>query len=354
VIQLDGLGYGPFFAAQLELLAQPELVAARVVADGRDLFPLAGCAACFGEVSGKLRQSIREGLTDRPVVGDWVAVTEHGDRAVIHHVFDRRTQLRRRAAGSDAHSQTIAANVDVFFVVTAVGRDFNPRRLERYITAVWDSGASPVVVLNKTDLCAEVETLLQSIEASAPTVPIVAVSARVGSGIDALRAQLGRGLTAAFIGSSGVGKSSLVNLLTGEDRQPTAAIGVEGKGRHTTSRRELLALSGGGALIDTPGLREFGIVDAGPGLDVTFADVAEFACRCRFGDCTHADEPGCAVVDAVARGALPAVRLESYQRLRREVAAAEARRNPVLGSNSKKRWKSIRKIQKALLKSDGK
>jgi ribosome biogenesis GTPase / thiamine phosphate phosphatase len=354
VIEIEDLGYGPFFAAELSLLAEPALVAARVAADGRDLFPLAGRAAWFGELSGKLRQRIGEGRSDRPVVGDWVAVTEQGDRAVMHHVLDRRTQLRRRAAGSDSLPQTIAANVDVYFVVTAPGRDLNPRRLERYLTAVWDSGASPVVVLNKIDLAEQVEPLLGCIVEVAPAVPIVPVSARVGSGIDALRAHLGRGLTAAFIGSSGVGKSSLVNLLTGEDRQPIAAIGIDGRGHHTTSRRELLLLAGGGVLIDTPGLREFGMAAAGSGLDFAFADLVQFAGHCRFGDCTHSDEPGCAVVDAVARGALPAVRLESYQRLRAEAAAAEARRNPVLGANSKKRWKAVGKLRRHLAKSSDK
>lgn len=348
------MGYSPFFSVQFELLGQPELVAARVAADGRNQFPLIGCGASFGTPSGKLRQEMEDGRVDHLAVGDWVAATEHGALAVIHHVLDRRTQLQRRAAGSDARCQTIAANVDVYLVVTAAGRDLNPRRLERYVTAVWDSGATPVVVLNKTDLAEDVDILLRRIEAAAPAVPIVPVSAHLGSGLDAVRAHLGRGRTVAFIGSSGVGKSTLLNRLVGQEHQPTAVVGPDGLGRHTTTRRELLLLEGGGALIDTPGLREFGMVELGAGLDATFADVASFASSCRFGDCTHTNEPGCAVVEAVACGALSAIRLDSYQRLRTESAAAQARRDPVLGANSKKRTKAISRSVKAMAKLDGK
>ncbi|HMA96570.1 MAG TPA: ribosome small subunit-dependent GTPase A [Polyangiaceae bacterium] len=351
MIQLEFLGYGPFFSAQLELLARPELVAARIGADAQDVFPLVGCDAPFGEVTGKLRQAMEARQSERPVAGDWVAVTLHGDRAAIHAVLGRRTQLQRRAAGSDALAQTVAANVDVYFVVTATGRDLNPRRLERYLTAVWNSGASPVIVLNKTDLVDEIESSTHRIELVAPAVPIIAASAHTGSGVELLREHLGPGITGAFVGSSGVGKSSLVNRLLGEHRQPIASVGVDGRGSHTTTRRELVLLNSGGILIDTPGLREFGVLDTGRGLDITFADIAGFAQGCRFRDCSHTDEPGCAVLEAVAQEALPRERLESYRRLQKEAAAAEARRNPTMANNPKRRWKAVKNSLRQYLKS---
>jgi ribosome biogenesis GTPase / thiamine phosphate phosphatase len=354
VTQLERIGYGPFFAAQLELLNQQNFVAARVAADARENFPILGARAAFAEPSGRLRLAIEEGHAPRPAVGDWLAVSESDNLATIHHVLDRRTCLRRRAAGTDGNLQIIAANVDVYFIVTAVGRDFNPRRLERYLTAVWDSGASPVLVLNKCDLAESVEPLIRAIGEVAPAVPTVCVSATTGNGVDTLQAYLQPGTTGAFIGSSGVGKSSLMNLLCGDTRQQTSPVGPEGKGRHTTSRRELVTLPNGGVLIDTPGLREFGLAEVGHGLDVVFADVLKVAADCHFADCTHTNEPDCAVTLAVAEGVLPSARLQSYLRLRAEAEAAELRRSPQQAGNSKKRWKSIHKSAKTLYKITGK
>jgi ribosome biogenesis GTPase len=349
VNHLELLGYTPFFAAQAELLNEPHLVPARVVADARDTLPIIGTKATWAHPSGRLRLAIDTGDAERPAVGDWLLVADEGDTAVIHHVLDRRTSLKRRAAGSDTRTQVIAANVDVFFVVTAVGRDYNPRRVERYLTAVWESGASPVVVLNKADLAESVQPMLGEV---ALAVPIVSVSAQTGQGIDALSAYLGEGASAAFIGSSGVGKSTLVNRLLEDNKQSTLPLGIAGKGKHTTSRRELIALPSGGVLIDTPGLREFGIVEL-DGLDATFADIVELARACHFTDCTHTEEPGCAVNAAVAAGELPCERLASYLRLRQEAEAAQRRRN-VGQSNSKKRWKAIHKSVKALYKTSNK
>ncbi len=281
-------------------------------------------------------------------------MSESGDLATIHYVLDRRTCLRRRAAGTDAGVQVIAANVDVYFIVTAVGRDFNPRRLERYLTAVWDSGASPVLVLNKCDLAESVEPLIQTICEVAPAVPTVCVSATTGNGVDTLQAHLEPGVTAAFIGSSGVGKSSLANRLQDDTRQRTSPVGPEGKGRHTTVRRELITLPQGGVLIDTPGLREFGLAEVGHGLDIVFADVLEIARMCHYADCSHTSEPGCAVTLAVAEGTLYSARIQSYLSLRAEAEAAQMRRSPEQLANSKKRWKVIHKSAKAFYKTSGK
>lgn len=354
MFSLEQLGYSPFFSAQIELIAQEELNVARISADGRDVFQLAGVESSLGELSGKLRQRVQTHHLDRPIVGDWVTVSQHGARAVIHHVLERRTLLLRRAAGSDAQAQAIAANVDRYFIVTAPGEDFSQRRLERYLTAVWNSGASPVLVLNKTDLAEASEPLAQRLAEVALAVPIVMVSAQTGAGLDTLLRHLERGLTAAFIGSSGVGKSSLLNRLLEHNHQPTSTLDATGRGRHTTTQRELVVLPNGAVVIDTPGLREMGLVEEGSGLDAAFADITALSEHCRYTDCTHASEPGCTVVQATLDGTLPAARLESYHRLRREVAATAARRDPAQIANSKKRWKSIHKQVRALGKTNPK
>jgi ribosome biogenesis GTPase len=269
---------------------------------------------------------------------------DDAERAVIHHVLERRTALVRRAADTDAISQIIAANVDLVAIVTSANRDLNPRRLERYLTAVWDSGAAPLVVLNKVDLVAAATPLLEAIAAVALAVPVVQVSALTGQGIDGLRAYLGPGTTAGLVGSSGVGKSSLVNRLLGAETQAVRAIrDDDARGRHTTTRRELIVLPGGGVLIDTPGMRELGLIADAGGAAAAFADITDLAQGCRFGDCRHESEPGCAVKAALAVGTIPRERWESYRKLQREIAAAEARRDPLLAANTKRRWKTIHK-----------
>jgi len=351
-MSLVSLGYGPYFSAQLELLDRPDLVPARLLSEGRDVCHLGGTVAALGELSGKLRREL--GPLDRPAVGDWVAVADDGHRAIIHRVLDRRSALLRRAAGSSGAGQVVAANVDLFFVVTSANLDFNPRRLERYLAAVWDSGASPVVVLNKIDLAGDLDALAAELEAVALGVPIARVSATTGAGLDELRAHLAPGLTIALIGSSGVGKSSIINRLLGDDSLAVQGLRNDDKGRHTTTRRELLLLPGGGILIDTPGMRELGLIEDAGGIDASFADIAELAAGCRFADCGHDAEPGCAVTAAIATGELPADRLASYRKLLREVAAAERLRDPAKARRSKQRWKAIHMAMRARKKVDPK
>jgi ribosome biogenesis GTPase len=351
---LASLGFGPFFFAQRELLERPDLVPARVAGESPGVYQLIGCRAALGELSGKLRHEL--GGLARPGVGDWVAIADSGDRAIIHHVFDRRTAMVRRAAGPSGGPQMIAANVDVFLIVTSANRDLNQRRLERYLTAIWDSGAEPVVVLNKTDLAdAEtVDAMVARIGEVNLGVTVVAVSAATGAGMDGLARQLGAGRTVGLVGSSGVGKSSLVNRLLGRELIATAAIDDDDRGRHTTTRRELIVMPGGGVLVDTPGMRELGLVDDDGGLEASFADITALGEACRFRDCAHQGEPGCAVEAAVADGALDAGRLAGYRKLVRELAAAERRSDPVAAGKHRQRWKQIHMGMRARSKVDPK
>jgi ribosome biogenesis GTPase / thiamine phosphate phosphatase len=348
LIALEDLGFGPFFATQFDPLvrARPGLVPARIAADGAGIYHLLGSQARLGELSGRLRHEL-SGI-NRPAVGDWVAVTDDAERAVIHHVLRRRTAMIRRAADTDATAQMIAANVDVFCLVTSANRDLNPRRIERYLTAVWESGANPVVVLNKVDLVDDLPPLRQAVAAVALGVPTVEVSALTGVGVDALRAHVGRGTTVGLVGSSGVGKSSLINRLVGREVQHVSEIREDdARGRHTTTRRELVLLPGAGVLVDTPGMRELGLIEDDGGIDAAFADIAEIAKACRFNDCLHESEPGCAVQAALYAGGLAANRLQSYRKLQREIAAIERRRDPVLAANERRRWKTIHKELRA-------
>ena len=348
---LHALGFDAFFAAQREPLPA-QCVPARVAAEGQSSFHLIGCRAPLGDLPGRLLSSQHK--VQRPVVGDWVAVIDGAERASIQHLFERRTALVRRAAGTLAEPQVVAVNVDVFFVVTAANRDFNERRLERYMAAVWNSGATPVLVLNKIDLAAEREPLLEAIGEAANGATVVHASAKSGEGLDALRAYVETGKTVGFVGSSGVGKSSLMNCLLGREAQAVGGVRSDERGRHTTTARQLILLPGGGVLIDTPGMRELGLIDDAGGIETSFTDVLTFAERCKFRDCAHAGEPGCAVAAAVASGELPAERFASYRKLLAEVAAAQRRQDPVLAGRTKARNKQINRALRARAKLDPK
>ena len=281
------------------------------------------------ETAGLLRHRA-EGGGDLPVVGDWVALERitDSDSAIVRAVLPRHTFLSRRGAGRGTREQIVAANVDLAFLVMGLDGDFNLRRLERFLVMVLDGGVKPVVVLSKTDLCDGLEGRCQAVAAVAPDVPVVPISSLRGQGLEELRALLEPGLTATLLGSSGVGKTTLINRLLGRDLLTTGAVRErDDRGRHTTTHRHLLALPDGGLMIDNPGIRELQPWASDEGLDAVFDDVRAVATRCRFRDCTHLDEPGCAVRESVENGSLDVDRLHSLQKLEREQRSLEIRKD---------------------------
>ena len=316
---LEGLGWDPTFAAAFHELARPGLVPGRVALGQRGLY-VVGTAE--GEKSGALAGRLRHRAArpaELPAVGDWVAIAVQGKTATIHAVLPRRSAFSRKLAGLATHEQVVAANVDTLFLVCGLDEDFNPRRIERSLVLAWESGASPVLLLNKAD--AVHEARLDEARLAAPSVPVHVVSGLVGTGLDDLTPYLVRGQTVALLGSSGVGKSTLINRLAGQDVQATREVRArDGRGQHATTRRELIRLPGGALLIDTPGWRELQLWAEGDGLDRAFEDVAVLAAGCRFRDCAHGEEPGCAV-----RAALAPDRLRSYRKLQAELWALSAR-----------------------------
>lgn len=296
-------------------------------------------------VSGRFRFDAAS-PEDFPAVGDWVTLeaVEGGGSAVIHAVLPRATRFARPARGDTASAQVVAANVDVVLLVSGLDHDFNLRRLERYLALAWSSGAEPVVVLNKADMCDDVPGRVADVGLVAPGVPVRVLSALDGTGLDSLMPLLEPGKTVALLGSSGVGKSTIVNALLGFERQATGAVRADDqRGRHTTTMRELVATPSGALLIDSPGMRSVGMWEVDEGLADTFADVERFATDCRFNDCTHEGEPGCAVQRAIAAGELPQARLESQRKLARESAALAARVDPQTRARHRARWRTIHK-----------
>jgi ribosome biogenesis GTPase len=347
--ELAALGWSPSRAEEFVPHAAAGCVPARVAAQHRGGYVVYGEGGDRpAEVAGQLRHASL-GPADLPAVGDWVAVRDAEDAAAatIHSVLPRQTAFSRKAAGEGVE-QVVAANVDVVFLVGAFGADLNVRRLERYIAAGWESGADPVIVLNKSDLADDLAGATAEVEAIAFGVPVHAVSAAGGTGLDGLARHLEGNRTGALLGSSGVGKSSLVNRLLGSERQDVADLRADGRGRHTTTYRELIPLPGGGLVLDTPGMRELGLWDAGDGVDQTFADVAALAADCRFSDCAHEGEPGCAVLAAVEDGRLPAERLESYRKLLRELQHLEVKGDPrALAEARKHRRRFARSLRRS-------
>ena len=273
-----------------------------------------------------------------PAVGDWVVVCDGpGERDAIEALLPRRTKVSRKTPWLKAEEHILVANVDTVMLVTGLDADFNPRRLERYLTAAWDSGADPVIVLTKLDVLDDTDKLVEA-EAVAVGVPVHAVSNVTGEGLDELRALLRPTKTFVLLGSSGTGKSTLANRLAGRTVMDTGDLRNDGRGRHTTRHRQLLMMPGGAILIDTPGLRELQVWEGD--LDSAFADIAELAAQCRFNDCAHSSEPDCAVTEALATGELDADRWQNYVKLQRELRAVEARSSRRIQRELKSRWRA--------------
>ncbi len=317
---------------------------ARVIREHRGVYALVSEAGeMLAEVTGRFRHRAQT-RCDFPAVGDWVVSEQPApsSRAVIHSVLPRRSAFVRRSAGAKSEEQVVAANVDTVFLVSGLDHDFNLRRIERYLTLAYDSGAAPVIVLNKADLHGNLEQARQQVEAVACGVPILLVSAATGMGLGALRAALPPGTTGALLGSSGVGKSTLVNAMLGRELLRTAAVREDdSRGRHTTTHRELIPLPGGAVLIDTPGMRELQLIGDDSSLARSFDEIAELGRQCRFKDCSHTEEPGCAVQAALADGRLDAERYESYLRQRKELRHHQMEQDVHMQIEEKKRWKAI-------------
>jgi ribosome biogenesis GTPase len=338
VVHPELIGFGPFFSSQLSLEELQSSLVGRAVADrGRSLLVRFPDGAHPVVVPGRLRA---EGAL--PVVGDFVVASPGPDRTVTR-ILERRTWLSRNVAGGATAEQVLAANVDVVFVVQGLDEGPNPRRLERTLAAVHAGGAEPVIVLTKPDRAEDLAAALAEARAAAPAVEVEVASGLTGEGVAALAARLRPDQTGVLVGPSGAGKSTLTNALLGREAQRTAPVRAsDDRGAHTTSGRELFPLPGGGALVDGPGIRELRLWDAS-GLDATFEDLAAIAARCRFRDCSHRAEPGCAVREAIADGRIDAARVESHRKLALELARQAERRAGGAARAERERWKAVSK-----------
>ncbi|MBK8912356.1 MAG: ribosome small subunit-dependent GTPase A [Chlorobi bacterium] len=344
---LETLGWNDFFRAGFQEFDDAGLQPARVVAEHRNGYALLTTQGEFrAELSGRLRHSAAD-RSQLPAVGDWVAVAieQGGDMAIIHGVLPRRSAFSRNAVGGRTEQQIIAANIDALVIVTGLDNNFNVRRIERYLTAAWDSGATPIVVLNKADQCPNLDERIAEVEGVAIGTTVIAISALEGVGIGTLREHLRPGVTAALVGSSGVGKSTIINQLIGQDRQATGSTSQSvGKGKHTTTHRELIPLPNGAILMDTPGMRELQLWGGNDdGVSEIFGDIEELAASCRFSDCRHEGEPGCAVGNALRNGQLNPSRFENYRKLQRELAYQNRRQDEGAMRAEKERWKKLSK-----------
>jgi len=328
-MDIHKLGWNNFFESQFHEWRSGGRYPARVAEEHRGRYVIiTEEGACAAEVSGRFRHRV-ESRSRYPCVGDWVAAASASgnDRGIIHGVLERKSAFSRKGVcsggmpdtGGRTEEQVLAANIDTVFLVGGLDGDFNVRRMERYLAAAWDSGATPVVLLNKADICPDVGRYVEEIESIAFGVPIHIISAAEETEMESLDTYLGAGMTSVFLGSSGVGKSTIINCLLHEERLKTTAVReADSRGRHTTTYRQMILLPGGGIVIDTPGMRELQPWDSDDGVGRTFEDVEQLAAQCRFNDCSHQTEPGCAIRNALDDGTLGEKRFDSYQKLLKE------------------------------------
>jgi len=347
VPSLESLGWNGFFEAQVDRERDAELVPARVVEEQRGSYQILGAGGAWrAELAGRLRHEMAGDWSAAPCTGDWVMArvppsNEDGSPALIHRVLTRRTKFSRKEAGNRTAEQIIAANVDTIFLVQSLNHDLNPRRLERYLALLWESGAQPVVVLSKADLCPDPEPLVAGVRDSAGGVTVRVTSAMESGGLEQLKPYLVAWRTVALVGSSGVGKSTIVNRLLGQELMRVREIRDDDRGRHTTTSRHLVMLPGGAMLLDTPGMRTVLMWEGEEGLAHTFQDIEEIAARCKFRDCGHGSEPGCAVQAALESGVLDAGRFRSYRKVGREVLHEAKKTDVRLRMVENRRWRKI-------------
>ncbi len=355
-MELKQLGFNNWFEEKAQDPAQSGYQLARVSAVDKDSCVVTGEKnEVFAEIEGKLRFQVRSSM-DLPTVGDWVCVKYYNDDtlAIIHEILPRRSLLKRKAAGKKIEYQLLSANIDTAFIMQSLDTNFNLRRLERYLVAVKEGGIEPVVLLSKADLITEkeIEERIAAIHQVYSDLKIVVFSNKTGLGLEDIQRNIKPGRTYALLGSSGVGKTTLLNKLIGKDIYKTAEVRIkDSHGRHTTNRRQLTILDSGGLLIDTPGMREFGNISIAIGLTEAFSEISSLAQKCRFKDCTHSNEPGCAILAALNKGQLPADRLNSYQKLQKEAQYNEIsyvekrKKDKAFGKYVKKALKEIKKYK---------
>ncbi|MFC1490570.1 ribosome small subunit-dependent GTPase A [Candidatus Latescibacterota bacterium] len=353
-MNLTEMGFDDFFQSHC---TDEGFLPGRVISESRNVYTLI-CA--YGEIpaeaTGKLIYGAL-GREDLPAVGDWIEFipVDNGERGIIHRVLPRKTSLKRKAVGKSTDSQVIAANIDIAFIVQGLDLNFNPRRLERYIVAVKASGARPIALLSKSDLHTpvEVEEFVARAKEVAKDTDIMAYSSLDSESVDLIATLIGKGVSACFVGSSGVGKSTLINKISGSNLATAEVREGDSRGRHTTSQKSLLFLENGGMLIDTPGMREIGLLDDANEIDGTFPEIAELSEECRFRDCSHTDEPGCAVLAAVESGEIDQKRYESYLTLMKEAEYMRAKMNEGTRAAIKRKTKNYKKWTKEAGKLKG-
>lgn len=345
-MKLEIFGWNGFFEAHFAPYRDRGLIPGRITIQHKDRYTLATeQGEVWGQVNGKFRFDAK-GLQDFPSVGDWVAseISSNDQPAIIHHVLERKTKFSRKVAGDRLDEQILATNIDIAFLVMGLDGDYNLRRMERYLTVAWESGVRPVIVLNKSDVCPNLEECTQEMLSIAHGVDIIVMNARRSEQIEPLRSLLIPGTTGVLLGSSGVGKSTITNALLGKEYLKVNDVREnDSRGRHTTPHRELFVLPDGGIIIDTPGLRELQLWGGDEGVHETFDDIEELALNCRFRDCKHEAEPNCAVKNAMEEGLLDSGRYESYLKLQKEIKYLALKQEMSAERLEKERWKNISK-----------
>jgi len=347
VTDLTTLGWGEFFESNFKSYATDGYTCGRIALEHKNFFRVyTQYGEQLAQISGKLRHEAAN-RNDLPAVGDWVVISSapDGGRVVIHAVLPRRTSFARKIAGPRTEEQIVGANIDTVFLLTSLNQDFNVRRIERYLIIAWESGANPIIVLSKSDLCDRVTDAIMEVQTVARGVPIHAISVVTGYGLPDLAHYFKLGQTVALLGSSGVGKSTLINHLAGVDHLRVQTVREhDDRGRHTTTHRELVLLPSGGLVLDTPGMRELQLWDGDASLQLVFDDIEALAAECLFTDCRHQDEPQCAVREALIEGTIDSERYESYEKLQKELKYQARRKDKLSEIIEKKKWKKLSRL----------